>query len=133
MTPRHLNKHIDYDASPQPAATQDKSLSLPLGIAVSADGTTLYVAAFGSSKIGVFDTSDLESDRLIVFHAATTTRGEELVTSGGRVVSVTALGSTFAEAADASREGAARIEFEGAFIRSDIGWRERARRPATPR
>ena len=71
--------------------------------------------------------SDLESDALIVFHAATTAHGEQLATSGGRVLSVTALGATVAEAADASREGAARIEFEGAFIRRDIGWRERGR------
>ena len=38
------------------------SLSIPLDMAVSADGKTLYVAAFGSRKIGVFDTARLESD-----------------------------------------------------------------------
>jgi phosphoribosylamine--glycine ligase len=49
------------------------------------------------------------------------------VTSGGRVLAVTALAPTFAEAADASRAAAGRIEFDGAFFRSDIGWRERRR------
>ncbi|HEY6252409.1 MAG TPA: hypothetical protein VI685_20840, partial [Candidatus Angelobacter sp.] len=38
------------------------SLSMPLDMTVSSDGKTLYVAAFGSSKIGVFDTTALESN-----------------------------------------------------------------------
>ncbi|HXJ33401.1 MAG TPA: hypothetical protein VMS22_05110 [Candidatus Eisenbacteria bacterium] len=60
--PRHLNKHIDYDVVPSPPGVKDASLATPLGMAVTADGTTLYVAAFGSSKIGVFDTASLEDD-----------------------------------------------------------------------
>ena len=70
---------------------------------------------------------DLESEGLIVFHAGTSVSGQGLVTSGGRVLAVTAIAETFASAANASRSGAARVEFEGAFYRSDIGWRERAR------
>lgn len=70
---------------------------------------------------------ELESDNLIVFHAGTTATEDGLVTSGGRVLAVTAIAATFAAAASASRTAAARIEFEGAFYRSDIGWRERAR------
>jgi phosphoribosylamine--glycine ligase len=70
---------------------------------------------------------DLEDDDLIVFHAGTAMDGDTLVTSGGRVVAVTGLGPTFASAAAASRTGAARIHFDGAFFRGDIGWRERAR------
>src|SRR6185369_17284701 len=35
---------------------------LPTDMAVTSDGATLYVAAFGSSKIGVFDTASLEND-----------------------------------------------------------------------
>jgi phosphoribosylamine--glycine ligase len=71
--------------------------------------------------------SDLESDDLIVFHAGTTSDGGPLRTSGGRVAAVTAVGATFAGAAEASRDGAARIDFHGAFYRRDLGWRERAR------
>ena len=41
---------------------KDHSLSTPVDMAVSPDGATLYVAAFGSSKIGVFDTAALEND-----------------------------------------------------------------------
>ncbi|MRG90889.1 hypothetical protein [Polyangium spumosum] len=62
VTPRHLNKHIDYDAYPAPASVNEKTLSQPVGMAVSSDGAKLYVAAFGSSKIGVFDTAALEND-----------------------------------------------------------------------
>lgn len=70
---------------------------------------------------------ELESDDLIVFHAGTAATEDGLVTSGGRVLAVTAIAATFAGAANASRAAAARIEFDGAFYRSDIGWRERAR------
>jgi DNA-binding beta-propeller fold protein YncE len=62
--PRHLNKHIDYDAccAPIPNAENEKSLAQPMGMAVSSNGATLYVAAFGSGKIGVYSTAALESD-----------------------------------------------------------------------
>jgi len=60
--PRHLNKHIDYDVHPSPPGVKDHSLATPLEMAVTADGSTLYVAAFGSSKVGVFDTAQLESN-----------------------------------------------------------------------
>lgn len=70
----------------------------------------------------------LEDEGLLVFHAGTRRTPEgDLVTSGGRVVAVTAISDEFADAQEASRAGAARVEFEGAFFRSDIGWREGAR------
>src|SRR5204863_5683929 len=62
VLPRHLNKHIDYDVVPSPVGVADASLAIPLGMAVSGDGTTLYVAAFGSSEVGVFSTAQLEAD-----------------------------------------------------------------------
>jgi phosphoribosylamine--glycine ligase len=65
-----------------------------------------------------------------VFHAGTT-RGTDgvLRASGGRVLNVTAVAPTFAEAQRRSRETAEAIRFEGKIYRRDIGWRE-ARRPA---
>jgi len=69
----------------------------------------------------------LDGDGITLFHAGTTLDGGRLVTSGGRVLAVTAVGSTFTEAADRSREGAAAVSFDGAFFRPDIGWRERSR------
>jgi DNA-binding beta-propeller fold protein YncE len=66
VLPRHLNKHIDYATlagEPGFDPTQkDHSLATPLEMAVSSDGATLYVAAFGSSKVGIIPTAALESD-----------------------------------------------------------------------
>jgi DNA-binding beta-propeller fold protein YncE len=63
--PRHLNKHIDYLANPQPLDVKDRSLATPLGLAISSDGSTLYVAGFGSSAVGVYDTAQLENDTFV--------------------------------------------------------------------
>ncbi|WP_348652741.1 hypothetical protein [Polyangium sp. 6x1] len=65
VTPRHLNKHIDYDVRPAPPSVSQRSLAQPLGMAVSSTGTKLYVAAFGSSKIGVFNTAELENNSFV--------------------------------------------------------------------
>jgi phosphoribosylamine--glycine ligase len=67
-------------------------------------------------------------DDVVIFHAGTQ-RTEEgaLVTSGGRVLAVTALAPTVAEAAERSRAAAERITYEGRHFRGDIGWREIAR------
>lgn len=67
VIPRHLNKHIDYsqccDAIPN--AENSRSLAFPVDMAISKNGKTLYVAALGSSKVGVFDTRALEDDSFI--------------------------------------------------------------------
>jgi YVTN family beta-propeller protein len=66
VTPIHLNKHINYSIlASNPLfdpSTKNHSLATPLDMAVTSDGKTLYVAAFGSSKIGVFDTAALENN-----------------------------------------------------------------------
>jgi YVTN family beta-propeller protein len=62
VTPRHLNKHINYSVRPAPAGVKDKSLAQPNSMAVSSNGQRLYVAAFGSSKVGVFETAELENN-----------------------------------------------------------------------
>jgi phosphoribosylamine--glycine ligase len=63
--------------------------------------------------------------QVTVFHAGTTLDGDDVVTSGGRVLSVTAIGETIDEAADRAYEAVAKIEFEGKQLRHDIGWRAR--------
>ena len=62
---RHLNKHIDYSQQTATTSTRANSLATPLGMAISGDGSTLFVAAFGSGKIGVFDTAELESNSFV--------------------------------------------------------------------
>jgi len=62
---------------------------------------------------------------VVVFHAGTKREADgRLVTAGGRVLAVTALAPTVAEAAARSRAAAERITFEGRQMRRDIGWRE---------
>ncbi|VAW50851.1 FIG00841528: hypothetical protein [hydrothermal vent metagenome] len=62
VTPIRLNKHIDYSIVPAPAGVKQNSLATPNAMAISSDGSTLYLAAFGSSKVGIFDTSKLEDN-----------------------------------------------------------------------
>ena len=80
VLPRHLNKHIPYATLPAPAGVKDHSLATPLDIAVSADGATLYVAAFGSGKVGVLSTAALEAD---TFDPNTASAAYLPVTGGG--------------------------------------------------
>ena len=63
--PRHLNKHIDYNAVPVPAGIEDRSLATPTAMTISSDGNTMYLAAFGSQKVGIFDTAELEDDSFV--------------------------------------------------------------------
>ncbi|MGH9884790.1 MAG: YncE family protein, partial [bacterium] len=64
VLPRHLNKHIDYTVDGTPAEAA-KSLAFPTSMAVTPDGKTLYVAALGSRKVGVFSTAELEADSFV--------------------------------------------------------------------
>lgn len=60
---------------------------------------------------------------VFVFHAGTAEREGELVTAGGRVLNVVALGHDLADARERANVAAERIHFEGAFFRRDIGER----------
>jgi DNA-binding beta-propeller fold protein YncE len=64
VAPRHLNKHIDYTTccAPIPNRENQTSLAFPLDMAVSRNGKWLYVAALGSSEVGVYRTAHLEND-----------------------------------------------------------------------
>ncbi len=88
VRPRHLNKHIDYDARPAPAGMKEHSLATPVDMVVSRDGKTLYVAAFGSRKVGVLPTAALEDDSfdprlLSARYIALGEDPDDLVTGGG--------------------------------------------------
>ncbi len=58
-----------------------------------------------------------------VAHAATAMRGEDLVATGGRVLNVVGVGTTFAEARDRAYRGLAEIDLEGGQYRTDIAQR----------
>ncbi|MDH3726443.1 MAG: hypothetical protein OER77_02845 [Myxococcales bacterium] len=65
VVPRHLNKHIPYGVNPQPVDVRLRSLATPLGMAISDDGSTLYVTGFGSDAVAVYDTTELENDTFV--------------------------------------------------------------------
>jgi YVTN family beta-propeller protein len=83
VTPIHLNKHINYSIlANNPAfdpSAASHSLSTPTFMQVTRNGETLYVAAFGSSKIGVFNTTELESNTF----SPVTESGNYIPVSGG--------------------------------------------------
>jgi phosphoribosylamine--glycine ligase len=58
-----------------------------------------------------------------VFHAGTRIQDGRVVTSGGRVLGVTGVGETFAQARDRAYAGVSKISFEGMHYRRDIGER----------
>jgi DNA-binding beta-propeller fold protein YncE len=60
VTPRHLNKHLDYSRTVGTSEENAASLATPLEMVVSRDGETLYAAAFGSAAVGVFPAAALE-------------------------------------------------------------------------
>ena len=68
-------------------------------------------------------------DDCITFHAGTTLDGSRLVTSGGRVLCVTALGETARAAQRTAYEAVDQVTFEGMQCRRDIG--HRALKPRT--
>ncbi len=60
-------------------------------------------------------------DNVLVFHAGTARRGGEIVTAGGRVVTVVGRGRTFEDAIARAYAGVAKISFHGMHYRRDIG------------
>jgi phosphoribosylamine--glycine ligase len=62
-----------------------------------------------------------------VFHAGTAMGGSDLIASGGRVLNVTALGATIAEAQARAYEAVDAIDWPEGFCRRDIGWRAMGR------
>ena len=62
----------------------------------------------------------------VVFHAGTAFRDGQVVTDGGRVLAVNALGQTFDQAFAKAYEAIAKIQFQGCYYRHDIGYRVRS-------
>ena len=68
-----------------------------------------------------------QADNIKVFHAGTASAGGQVVTSGGRVLCVTALGDNIAAAQKDCYRAVDKISWEGMTLRRDIGWRAVAR------
>jgi phosphoribosylamine--glycine ligase len=69
---------------------------------------------------------------VVVFHAGTCQEDEQVFTSGGRVLCVTAMGGEREEASEAAYAALGDISWEGMFARSDIGTREASRAERAP-
>ena len=65
----------------------------------------------------------LENNLALVFHCGTKVAEGKVVTSGGRVLSVTGMGTTLREAVDKAYEGVKKISFDKMFYRKDIAHR----------
>lgn len=97
-----------------------------LGVVMASRG---YPA--GSSKGDVIQgLENLDADDVKVFHAGTAERDDQIVTNGGRVLCVTALGSNVTDAQRRAYEAAKKIQCPGMFFRGDIGYRAVAREVA---
>ena len=81
-----------------------------------------YPGSYEKGKV-ITDVEDADAlDGVTVYHAGTAvTDTGELVTSGGRVLAVTALGDTFEAARDLAYAACEKIDFEGKTLRHDIG------------
>ena len=96
------------------------------------DGSTVCVVVASGGYPGSYPTGrvihedpvpvELANDSW-VYHAGTAQNGE-LVTSGGRVLGITAYGKTINKALERAYARAAMVRFEGGFFRRDIGYRE---------
>jgi phosphoribosylamine--glycine ligase len=95
---------------------------------------TLVLASAGyprsSSKGDVIHGLEAAAELAEVTHAGTAARDGEIVTAGGRVLNVTALGPTPAAARERAYDAAGRIAFEGMQIRTDIAARAVERVPS---
>ncbi|MGC8774730.1 MAG: phosphoribosylamine--glycine ligase [Chlorobaculum sp.] len=80
-----------------------------------------YPDAYETGQVITIDPAVNDMDGVLVFHAGTRREGDALVTSGGRVLSVTACAGSLKEALDRSYRAVDVIEFEGAYCRRDIG------------
>lgn len=90
-----------------------------LGVVMASAG---YPAAYEKNK-PISGLDAVRGDDVKVFHAGTRLDGDTVLSSGGRVLCVVALGDSVSEARRLAYENVAKIQWDGAFFRSDIGYR----------
>lgn len=94
-----------------------------LGVVMAAGG---YPASYAKGKV-ISGLDGADSNTQKVFHAGTTTDGDAVTTSGGRVLCVVGLGHNVADAAQDAYAAVDKIHWENVYIRRDIGHRAIAR------
>ncbi|MCP1065927.1 phosphoribosylamine--glycine ligase [Serratia symbiotica] len=103
--------------------TSDWDEHSALGVVMATGG---YPGNYHSGEV-IQGLSQQEYADCKVFHAGTCMQGDEVVTSGGRVLCVTALGATVEQAQQRAYQLTAGIQWPGSFYRKDIGYRAIAR------
>jgi phosphoribosylamine--glycine ligase len=94
-----------------------------MGVVLAAGG---YPGSYDKGMVITgLDTADTDNTK--VFHAGTASNNGDIVTNGGRVLCVTGLGDSIAEARSNAYSGVDKIHWQGAIHRRDIGWRALAR------
>lgn len=94
------------------------------------DGAAICVVLASGGYPGEYETGkpitlpSALSEDVMVFHAGTRREEGRVVTSGGRVLGVTGIGSDLPEAVESAYKVAEQIEYEGRYYRQDIGFRE---------
>jgi phosphoribosylamine--glycine ligase len=94
-----------------------------LGVVMAAGG---YPGSYGKGDV-ITSLPETDAAECKVFHAGTALKDGKVVTSGGRVLCVTALGDTVSAAQQRAYEVVNRIRWSGAQYRHDIGYRAIAR------
>ncbi len=116
-----LDRRLDQivaDWDPRPA----------LGVVMAAGG---YPGDYRKGDV-INGLNGREPDGVKVFHAGTRLQDGEVITSGGRVLCVTALGASVAEAQQRAYARVDQIDWQGGFCRRDIGYRAIAREQGKP-
>jgi phosphoribosylamine---glycine ligase len=90
-----------------------------LGVVMAAGG---YPGAYKKGDV-IHDLPAHEAADIKVFHAGTAEHDREIITSGGRVLCVTALGQTIRDAQAHAYELVRAIDWDGVYFRKDIGYR----------
>jgi phosphoribosylamine--glycine ligase len=104
------------------AASDARGVTIPAGDDAA---VTLVITAGGYPESGdrgspIVGVDDAEATGALVFHAGTALHDDRLVTNGGRILNITALGPTIAAARERAYGAAACISFPGARYRTDI-------------
>ena len=90
-----------------------------LGVVMAADG---YPVGYQKGDV-ITGLPEKEMAETKIFHAGTALKDDQVVTSGGRVLCATALGTTVSEAQTKAYELARRVQWRGVYYRRDIGYR----------
>jgi phosphoribosylamine--glycine ligase len=129
-----LIRRLKSDLLPALIAARDGALNAitlrwderaALGVVLAAEGYPEQPRK--GSEIKGLDVAAQAAPTIEIFHAGTAAQDGKLVADGGRVLVVTALGDTVADAQARAYAAVDKIDWPGGFCRRDIGWRAVAR------